>query len=219
VNFVKNECLFAYILQITIDIIFLSVIVPLIIFAGCSDEVRLPSAEHLMEFETAGPAGPAVDMDHLVKAKIGTGFYHVVPGEVLELTMPAILQAVTNDEYKEDQKYAPYICRLTEMGDITLPVVGQLHVVGKTLAQIESLVVDAYFPQYTVTRPSVFARVIEYKTANVSISGAVKKPGIYSLRNDKMSIVALLMEADGIIDDGAAVIRIIRNNQNIPDNQ
>jgi protein involved in polysaccharide export with SLBB domain len=86
--------------------------------------------------------------------------------------------------------------------------VGQIKVAGKTLSQIESDITDAYHPEYVIIRPTVFARVLEYKTAKVSITGAVQKPGIYSLRSDQMSLVALLMEADGIIDDGASIIRI-----------
>jgi protein involved in polysaccharide export with SLBB domain len=220
VNSVKDAPLFTQIKQfVIIGLVFFSIPVLLIGFSGCGDKVRLPSTEHLMEFDNAGPTGPSVDVDYLVKAKIGVGSYRVVPGEVLEITMPAILQAVTNDQLKEGQTTAPYVCRLSESGVITLPVVGELEVTGKTLAQIESLITDAYYPKYTKTRPSVFARVTEYKTADVSISGAVKKPGIYSLRSDRMSLVALIMEAEGIIDQGAAVIRIARNSQIIPENQ
>jgi protein involved in polysaccharide export with SLBB domain len=52
--------------------------------------------------------------------------------------------------------------------------------------------------------------VLEYRTHRVSIIGAVARPGIYALRHDQMSLVALLMEAGGIAEDGAAVIRIAR---------
>jgi len=42
----------------------------------------------------------------------------------------------------------------------------------------------------------------------VSITGAVLSPGIYELRSDQMSLVALIMEAGGIIDEGASRITI-----------
>jgi len=150
-----------------------------------------------------------VDIDRLVRAKIGGGPYRIVSGEVLELTMPTILQVVTAEEPEASGKMVPYVCRFSEAGTITLPVVGQIEVAGKTLSEIETAVIDAYYPEYTVTRPSVFARILEYRTAKVSITGAVKNPGIYELRSDQMSLVALLMEAGGIIDEGATLIRII----------
>ena len=149
--------------------------------SGCSDQVKLPTAEQLYEFENAGPLLPSVDTENLVKAKISGSQYRVRPDEVLELTMPAILQAVTKNEYKEDEKYVPYICRISESGTINLPVVEELKVSGMTMAEIESAVIDKYYPQYAVTRPSVFAKVLEYKTAKVSITGAVMEPGVYSL--------------------------------------
>jgi protein involved in polysaccharide export with SLBB domain len=180
---------------------------------GCSDGVRLPSTKGLLEFENAGPGRPVVDMGRLVRAKIGGGPYRVVPGDVLELTMPAILQIVTCEGSVQTEQPAPYVCRVNETGGITLPVVGGIEVSGKTLSQIEADVVAAYYPAYAVTRPSVFARIVEYETAQVSISGAVQKPGIYPLRSDQMSLVALLMEAGGIIDEGAARISIIHSNE------
>ena len=178
--------------------------------AGCGDHVRLPSAEQLLEFENAGPPRPVVDMDRLVRAKIGGGPYRVIPGDVLELTMPAVLQIVTIDEPQTPENAAPVVCRVSESGMITLPVVGELEVERKSLGEIESAVVDAYYPTYAAVRPSVFARVLEYETVKVSVTGAVKKPGVYSLRSDQMSLVALLMQAEGIVDEGAALIRILR---------
>ena len=182
---------------------------------GCSDRVQLPSSDQLLEFNMAGPARPSVDMDRLVKARIGGGEYRIVPGDVLELTMPVILQVVTAEGGGRFEQSTPYICRVHETGTITLPIIGQIEVKGRTLSQIESDVTDAYHPEYVVTRPTVFARVLEYKTVTVSITGAVNKPGVYSLRNDQMSLVSMLMKAEGIVDDGASVIQINHSNLDV----
>ncbi len=191
----------------------LVVLVLLLCFVGCSDEVQPVTTEHLTRFRNAGFRQPSIDVDHLVSAKIGGGPHRALPGEVLELTMPTILQIVTADEPEISGKMAPHICRISDAGTITLPVVGELTVQGKTLTEIESAVISAYYPEYTVTQPSVFASILEYKTADVSITGAVNKPGIYSLRTDQMSLVALLMEAEGIVDGGAAFIRVVHADQ------
>jgi protein involved in polysaccharide export with SLBB domain len=179
---------------------------------ACRDGVHLPSTEQMLEFENAGPGRPVVDMGRLVRARIGGGPYRVVPGDVLDLTMPGILQIVTCEGSGQTEQPKPYVCRVNETGSVTLPVVGDIEVSGKTLSQIEADVVAAYYPAYAVVRPSVFARVLEYQTAQLSISGAVQKPGIYSLRSDQMSLVALLMEAGGIIDEGAARISIVHQD-------
>ncbi len=188
----------------------------LVFVAGCGDDVHLPSAAELIAFRNAGPVSPSLDIERLAKAEIQSGPYHVVPGDVLELTMPSIIRFVTAEEASRAQTVTPYICRVGEDGMIDLPTVGDIKVAGRTLSQIESSIIGAYWPKYVVTRPSVFARVLEYKTAIVSITGAVESPGVYSLRSDQMSLVALLMEAGGIVDEGAAVIRIVHRKPVIP---
>lgn len=198
---VSNGPSFLYVLALWLTIYLL----------GCSDQVRLPSAWQLTEFENAGPVHPTLDKNRLIRAKMDSGPYRVVPGEVLEITMPAILQSVTPDESVNLGTAAPYICRIGENGTVELPVVGELYVQGKTCAQVETSVIDKYYPEHAVIRPSVLVRVLEYKTVKVPISGAVQKPGIYSLRRDQMSLVALLMEAGGIVDEGAMRIEIIHS--------
>jgi protein involved in polysaccharide export with SLBB domain len=187
--------------------------------AGCGDNVHLPSSKELVEFENAGPVPPSVDMDRMVRAKIGGGPYRVVAGDALELTMPAVVRFITAKEFVNNSTVMPYISRVNTSGNIVLPIVGDIEAAGRTLSQIESDIIDAYYPKHVVTRPSVYARVLDYKTARVSITGAVLTPGIYSLRSDQMSLVALLMEAGGIIDEGAALIRIIHSDQDISNNE
>ncbi len=216
-NFVKCSYLF---MRISKNQTFFRLFLALLLIylsAGCSDNVTLPSVSQLVEFENAGPADPIVDMGHMVRAKIGGGAYRIVPDDVLELTMPTILRIVTAESPDVTEQITPHVCRVSERGTITLPVVGEIDVGEKSLAEIESAIIDIYYPKYAVTRPSVFARVLEFKTAKVSITGAVKKPGLYELRSDKMSLVSLLMEAGGIIDEGAALIRIIRPEEIVPD--
>jgi protein involved in polysaccharide export with SLBB domain len=87
-------------------------------------------------------------------------------------------------------------------------------VAGRSLAQIESGILAQYCPKYIKTPMPVYVRVHEYKTHRVSIVGAVARPGVYALRHDQMSLVALLMEAGSITETGAAVIRITRGGAN-----
>jgi len=179
---------------------------------GCSDNVRLPTADQIAAFEAADPIIPPVDMDRINRAKLQTGPYRVVPGDVLEFTMPALLHAVTEAEIRaarvQNGKDEPFICRVSNEGTITLPAVGALDAADKSLAEIEADVIKAY-ASYAVNRPSIYARVLEYSTAKVYIAGVVEKPGVYTLRADQMTLVSLLTEAGGISAAGAAVVRVI----------
>jgi len=221
VNFVKCRYIYGRVLNSKILFLFLLAILLSVYLAGCGDRVRLPSAEELSTFQAAGPSVPTVDMQRVARAKMEVGTYRIVPGDVLELNMPIILQFLVTEAPDFPDKIAPYLCRVLDNGTIVLPMAGEIRAAGKTLAEIELAIIDAYYPTYARTRPSVIARVTEYKTHKVSITGAVQNPGIYELRSDQMSLVALLMRAGGIIKEGAVRIRITHaeRTQTVSDNQ
>jgi len=151
-----------------------------LIFAGCSDQVQPSSAKQLAQFDSAGPVHPTEGMDRLMKSTIRKAAYRVMPGEVLELTMPAILQVVTTEGDDGVGAIAPYMCRVSQKGTIALPVVGEIEIAGRTLTQIETAVVNAYYPKYTVNRPSVYARLVErLEQLPFTVIGLVNRQGSY----------------------------------------
>ena len=104
---------------------------------GCGDQVHLPSAQQLIEFEHAGPSRPSLDIDRLVGADVSRGAYRVVPEDVLEFTMPAIVRFVTAEEADGGIDAATsYSCRVSQNGNITLPIVGDIKVSGKSLSRM-----------------------------------------------------------------------------------
>jgi protein involved in polysaccharide export with SLBB domain len=181
---------------------------------GCNDDIRTPTPEQLAAFEKSEPVKPAVDLQRIEEARLQVGPYRVVPGDVLEFTMPALLQAVSVAEvaiarslYRDRVEHL-YLCRVSEQGIIELPAAGEVAVAGLSLSQIEVKVADAY-RKLVALRPSVFVRVFEYKTSNIYVTGAVEKPGVYALRGDQMTLAHLLNEAGGILmrDAGGALMR------------
>ena len=185
----------------------------LLCITGCGG-LTFSSPEEVREFERAGPITPEVDIDSLLRAKIHTGYYRVVPGDVLELQMPAVLRVISSDlsgwfkPVSGHYDVEPYLFRVSDAGAITLPIVGEIPVAGKKLTGIETLVVNAYYPKYVANRPSVVCKIKEYQTENITVVGGVARPGLYRLRSDEMSLVAALMKSGGIIEDGASLITI-----------
>jgi len=175
--------------------------------SGCVGP-RLSTQFAIDQFNKAGPVKPRTDFDQLVAAQVPADPYVVVRGDVLTLHMPAILYAVEAVPLNTLEVIQTHLCRIDEAGKITLPIVGQIQVEGKNLSQIESAIVAAYYPKYVKDRPSVVVDVSRYHTEAVSVVGAVKAPGIYPLRSDEKSLVALLMKSGGIEDDGARAIKI-----------
>jgi protein involved in polysaccharide export with SLBB domain len=183
--------------------------------SGCDEreDYTVSDSQELAAFEAARPVFPEVDRSRLVAAKRYTGSYHVVDGDLLELRMPAVMHASAGGEDKGQRvldQVEPYLVRINAAGEIALPMVGKIKVVGKTLGEIEEIIVKEYCPKYLISRPSVVAIVAKYRTASVSVIGGVKKPGVYELRSNEMSLVALLMKADGFSKQGASAIRIFQ---------
>lgn len=180
--------------------------------AGCSDSVRLPTPEQWAAFEKAESIVPTIEMQRVEEARLQVGPYRVVPGDVLEFTIPALLRAVTAAEVQvaqtRNQDSQTHLCRVNEGGAIELPGIAAIEVAGLSLSQTEVAVAEAY-RAHVAHRPAVFARVFEYKTCSVYVTGAVEKPGVYALRGDQMTLAHLLNEAGGIVmrDASGALMR------------
>lgn len=188
------------------------VVASLVTGLGCGDQVRPSAGSQLAAFERAGAIRPSVDTQRLASARAGGGVYRVVSGDAIELTMPAIMRFVGGEDTVSTDRTPAYVCRVSPSGTIALPRVGEIEARGRTLSEIETSIIEAYYPKYVVTRPSVFGRVVDYRMSRVSIAGAVLRPGVYVLRSDQMSLETLLMEAGGIVEEGAVVIRIVRDS-------
>lgn len=178
---------------------------------GCNGPV-LSSSHQIREFEKGGPPIPEVDAGRLIEAKIPTGYYRVVSGDLLEIQLPPMLRNTYTELPQTFERAEPYLRRVNNVGTITLPIIGEVSVADKKLVEIESLIVDKYYPTYVTKRPAVVCEIAEYQTETVTVSGGVKEPGIYSLQSNEMSLVSLLMKAGGIVESGASTITIERPN-------
>ncbi len=176
--------------------------------SGCQ-ESKMSTSQQVAAFDLAGPITPKVDLDQLLGAKNNFGVYTVGMDDVLEIQMPTIITAVSPKTYNEQKKQIePYLCRVSDAGTITMPILGEINVDGKTLAQIEAELVGGYYPKYIVDRPSVVCSVKEYHLKNITVVGAVIQPGVYQLRSNELSLVTVLMKAGGIVESGASLITI-----------
>jgi protein involved in polysaccharide export with SLBB domain len=181
-----------------------------ILCSGCQEE-KLSSSSEVTAFELAGPIIPKVDLEQLLRAKSNFGIYTVGQDDVLEIQMPTILTltVVSPKNYNDrQQQVEPYLCRVSNAGMITVPILGQMNAQGKTLAQVEEELVSGYYPKYVLDRPSVVCSVKEYHFRNVTVVGAVAQPGVFQLKSNEMSLVTALMKAGGIVESGASVITI-----------
>jgi protein involved in polysaccharide export with SLBB domain len=172
--------------------------------AGCGPSLSSP--EDVTKFKKAGPIQAAIDFDQLAKGKPGP--YRVIPGDVLEFQMRVELRIVSS-ELAEWLRPAyglrdidAYLARVSDSGTITLPIIGDIQVAGKTLAEIEALVKNAYYPKYVVNSPMLFCQVKEYQGKHeriFTVTGLVNKPDAYDYPPDvQYNLMEALAFAGGL---------------------
>lgn len=92
-------------------------------------------------------------------------------------------------------------------GEVNLPFVGRLQVVGLTAKQLEGELekrLSAY-----IRDPQVAVSVVEFRSQPISILGAVQSPGVHQLRGEK-TLLEVLSLAGGTRQDAGDKIKITR---------
>ncbi len=182
-------------------------------FCGSGSDDEEVIAPDLAAFEAAGPITPKIDRSKLTLALKPAGAYRLVKGDVLELDMPRVMAVIAQDVQQPETRYGKHLSRVDSKGQIIVPMIGRVDVVGKTLQEVEEHLLELYYPQYLKFPPSIVGTVTTNHTEPVTILGAVKTSGTFQLRPDEMSLVTLLSKAGGIEDQGAKAIRIKRSSE------
>ena len=92
-------------------------------------------------------------------------------------------------------------------GEVNLPFVGRLQVVGLTVKQLEGEI-QKRLKTY-IRDPHVSVSVAEFRSQPISILGAVQTPGVHQLRGEK-TLLEVLSLAGGTRQDAGDRIKITR---------
>jgi polysaccharide biosynthesis/export protein len=93
--------------------------------------------------------------------------------------------------------------RISQSGNITFPLIGQVPVAGLSTRDAELLIARRLIEGGFVRQPQVSVLVSEYQSQKVSVMGQVAKPGQYPLDASKKVLDALAL-AGGVLNDTAA---------------
>ncbi len=95
-------------------------------------------------------------------------------------------------------------------GDIDFPVLGIIHVAGKTKEELAEDIRSMIYPKYVTTPPTIDIRLMNFK---VTVLGAVKSPGVVTSKNERMNILeALALAGDLDIKGQRDNILLYRTN-------
>lgn len=95
-------------------------------------------------------------------------------------------------------------------GDIDFPVLGTIHVSGKTKEMLAEDIRSMIYPKYVTTAPTVDVRLMNFK---VTVLGAVNHPGVVTSENERLNILeALALAGDLDIKGQRDNILLYRTN-------
>lgn len=95
----------------------------------------------------------------------------------------------------DDSDYSG-VFRIDEQGNLTLPVLGTLHVAGETASEARDAIKSQLLDRQILKDPQVVLTVVEYTAPEVTIIGEVTAPGKYPLLGPR-NLVSVLALAGG----------------------
>ena len=96
--------------------------------------------------------------------------------------------------------------RVTENGSVTFPIVGTVAVGGLTIPDAERAIAAALRAQKVIEAPQVNIVLLQNRGNQVSVLGAVARPGRFPLETADMRLSEMLATAGGITAAGADVV-------------
>lgn len=100
-------------------------------------------------------------------------------------------------------------CRVSETGDITLPLIGIVHVAGLTVEEAGKSIEKRYIESRILKAPQVALFDEEYVKEKIVVSGEVKAPGLYPAYATR-SINEVLTQAGGVTNFASSKVVVLR---------
>jgi polysaccharide biosynthesis/export protein len=157
-----------------LDVFFLVCCSALVASVACAQSVEPPSPAAPANGAVSGAAAQLVAQ---IEGDYRIGSQDLI--EVLVLGQPELTRTL----------------RVNARGMISMPLVGQLDVVGKTAQQLEGLIADRLRQDY-LQNPQVSVFIKEFTSLRFTVEGAVNKPGVYPIVGP-MTLLRALAVAGG----------------------
>jgi len=173
---------------------FFAVFFVLLTLASCS------SNRQLTYFKNIDVSATTPVSDYLVKVEPGDELFISVNSEYPDVTArynmaqvnPATAKSTIMSAQPQNQTYV-----VDSQGDITMPVLGRVHVAGLTTEQIQNNLTERI--SIDVKAPLVKVTLVNF---TVDVAGEVLKPGRIPVKSDRYSLLDAITEAGDLTPYG-----------------
>jgi polysaccharide export outer membrane protein len=136
-----------------------------------------------------------------LQSSVASADYQLAPEDLLEITLYNIPESEARITPRKTE------VRISQEGMVTLPLLGDVRAAGLTTLALEQSLRQRY-DKY-LRNPQVGVVVKEYRGQQVTVTGAVKTPGVFQLTGPK-TVVDLLSMAGGISDRAGSQVHLYR---------
>jgi polysaccharide biosynthesis/export protein len=155
--------------------------------------------------QTVGPTGitPVKDTNTATQTPtsdtVNAGEIHLGAGDLVKVELYGAPELATE-------------ARISNSGDLSLPLIGQVHLAGLSLEGAQGAIAERYSKGGFINNPQVTLFVKEYATQGVAIFGEVQKPGIYALIGPHRLFDAISM-AGGLTEKAGRIITVTHRDR------
>ena len=103
--------------------------------------------------------------------------------------------------------------RVSDKGTIMLPLVGETKIGGLTQQEAGKQIATAYQKGKFLKNPQVTVSITTVRSRQVSVLGAVARPGRYALDDTSSQLADVIAAAGGISPTGADTVTVIRDGK------
>lgn len=176
----------------------LSLLVMLVVLTGCSSKKRTTLTYFTNRDTISAPVIPTEN--YMVKIEPGDELFITITSLIPDATAPYNLPLsnpgmLGSLEMSTQPKIATYI--VNENGDITMPVIGTLHVAGLETPQVAAII------QKEVEKDVADALVkVELVNFRINVLGEVARPGSQKISRERFSILDAIADAGDLTPYG-----------------
>jgi len=132
------------------------------------------------------------------KSRPGPPVIRIGSGDLLEVSVYGVAELTQKS-------------RVSASGEISLPLVGSVHIGGLTVEEAKALVEKRLVEGHYIKEPNVTVFISEYATQGVSVMGEVAKPGTYPVLGSRR-LLDVLSAAGGLTPKAGKAVTITRRD-------
>src|SRR5919109_4513987 len=103
--------------------------------------------------------------------------------------------------------------RVSERGTVALPLVGEVKLAGLSQVEAAGTIAESYKKGQFLRNPQVTVALTAVRSKQVSVLGAVARPGRYALDDTSSKLADVIAAAGGVTAVGDDMVTVLRGSQ------